>query len=169
MNRKYSQSVKDFAAKTYIHDDVIIPKIKEDILAKFEVDVPEDTLYQWSKEQGWKDLKSKAIARSRDKMVELEASHRRLDSEAHLEQYKKITSKASDALDVLQFDRASDAAKAVDMAIKGERLILEGLIARKFMQGIVSIIMEEVSDKEIRQRLGTRLQDFLLEFEDVNG
>jgi|TARA_R110000796_G_scaffold25306_3_gene71493 hypothetical protein len=169
MNRKYSQSVKDFAAKTYIHDDVIIPKIKEDILAKFEVDVPEDTLYQWSKEQGWKDLKSKAIARSRDKMVELEASHRRLDSEAHLEQYKKITSKASDALDVLQFDRASDAAKAVDMAIKGERLILEGLIARKFIQGIVSIIMEEVSDKEIRQRLGTRLQDFLLEFEDVNG
>jgi|TARA_R110001592_G_scaffold73666_1_gene224579 hypothetical protein len=169
MNRKYSQNVKDFAAKTYIHDDVIIPKIKEDILAKFEVDVPEDTLYQWSKEQGWKDLKSKAIARSRDKMVELEASHRRLDSEAHLEQYKKITSKASDALDVLQFDRASDAAKAVDMAIKGERLILEGLIARKFIQGIVSIIMEEVSDKEIRQRLGTRLQDFLLEFEDVNG
>jgi|TARA_R110002153_G_scaffold188141_2_gene341126 hypothetical protein len=169
MNRKYSQSVKDFAAKTYIHDDVIIPKIKEDILAKFEVDVPEDTLYQWSKEQGWKDLKSKAIARSRDKMVELEASHRRLDSEAHLDQYKKITSKASDALDVLQFDRASDAAKAVDMAIKGERLILEGLIARKFIQGIVSIIMEEVSDKEIRQRLGTRLQDFLLEFEDVNG
>jgi hypothetical protein len=169
MNRKYSQSVKDFAAKTYIHDDVIIPKIKEDILAKFEVDVPEDTLYQWSKEQGWKDLKSKAIARSREKMVELEASHRRLDSEAHLEQYKKITSKASDALDVLQFDRASDAAKAVDMAIKGERLILEGLIARKFIQGIVSIIMEEVSDKEIRQRLGTRLQDFLLEFEDVNG
>ena len=169
MNRKYSQNVKDFAAKTYIHDDVIIPKIKEDILAKFEVDVPEDTLYQWSKEQGWKDLKSKAIARSRDKMVELEASHRRLDSEAHLDQYKKITSKASDALDVLQFDRASDAAKAVDMAIKGERLILEGLIARKFIQGIVSIIMEEVSDKEIRQRLGTRLQDFLLEFEDVNG
>ena len=169
MNRKYSQSIKDFAAKTYIHDDVIIPKIKEDILAKFEVDVPEDTLYQWSKEQGWKDLKSKAIARSRDKMVELEASHRRLDSEAHLEQYKKITSKASDALDVLQFDRASDAAKAVDMAIKGERLILEGLIARKFIQGIVSIIMEEVADKEIRQRLGTRLQDFLLEFEDANG
>ena len=169
MNRKYSQNVKDFAAKTYIHDDVIIPKIKENILDKFDVDVPEDTLYQWSKEQGWKELKSKAIARSRDKMVELEASHRRLDSEAHLDQYKKITSKASDALDVLQFDRASDAAKAVDMAIKGERLILEGLIARKFIQGIVSIIMEEVSDKEIRQRLGTRLQDFLLEFEDVNG
>ena len=55
------------------------------------------------------------------------------------------------------------------MAIKGERLILEGLIARKFIQGIVSIIMEEVADKEIRQRLGTRLQDFLLEFEDANG
>jgi hypothetical protein len=169
MNRKYTQTVKDFAAKTYIHDDVIIPKIKEHILDKFDVDIPEDTLYQWSKEQGWKELKSKAIARSRDKMVELEANHRRLDSEVHLDQYKKITKKASDALDVLQFDRASDAAKAVDMAIKGERLILEGLIARKFIQGIVSIIMEEVADKEVRQRLGVRLQDFLLEFEDSNG
>ena len=168
MNRKYTQNVKDFAAKTYIHDDVIIPKIKEHILDKFDVDIPEDTLYQWSKEQGWKELKSKAIARSRDKMVELEASHRRLDSEVHLDQYKKITKKASDALDVLQFDRASDAAKAVDMAIKGERLILEGLIARKFIQGIVSIIMEEVVDKDVRQRLGVR-QEFLLEFEDSNG
>jgi hypothetical protein len=169
MNRKYTQNVKDFAAKTYIHDDVIIPKIKEHILDKFDVDIPEDTLYQWSKEQGWKELKSKAIARSRDKMVELEANHRRLDSEVHLDQYKKITKKASDALDVLQFDRASDAAKAVDMAIKGERLILEGLIARKFIQGIVSIIMEEVVDKDVRQRLGVRLQEFLLEFEDSNG
>jgi len=169
MNRKYTQNVKDFAAKTYIHDDVIIPKIKENILVKFDVEVPEDTLYQWSKEQGWKELKNKAIARARDKMVELEANHRRLDSEAHLDQYKKITSKASDALDVLQFDRASDAAKAVDMAIKGERLILEGLIARKFIQGIVSIITEEVADREIKQRLGLRLQDFLLEFEDSNG
>jgi len=169
MNRKYTQNVKDFAAKTYIHDDVIIPKIKENILVKFDVEVPEDTLYQWSKEQGWKELKNKAIARARDKMVELEANHRRLDSEAHLDQYKKITSKASDALDVLQFDRASDAAKAVDMAIKGERLILEGLIARKFIQGIVSIITEEVSDRDIKQRLGLRLQDFLLEFEDSNG
>ena len=66
MNRKYSQVVKDFAVKTYVHDDVIIPKIKENILEKFDVAVPEDTLYQWSKEQGWKELRSKAIARSRD-------------------------------------------------------------------------------------------------------
>ena len=169
MNRKYSQAVKDFAAKTYIHDDVIIPKIKEDILEKYEVDIPEDTLYQWSKEQGWKELRTKAIARARDKMVEVEADHRRLDSEAHLDQYKKITKKGADALDLLQFDKASDAAKAVDMAIKGERTILEGLISRKFIQGIVTIMMEEVHDKELRQRLGTRLQDFLLEFEDNNG
>ena len=55
------------------------------------------------------------------------------------------------------------------MAIKGERTILEGLISRKFIQGIVTIIMEEVNDRELRQRLGTRLQDFLLEFEDSNG
>jgi hypothetical protein len=169
MNRKYSQEVKDFAAKTYIHDDVIIPKIKENILTKYEVNIPEDTLYQWSKEQGWKELRTKAISRARDKMVELEADHRRLDSEVHLDQYKKITSKASEALNILQFDRASDAAKAVDMAIKGERTILEGLISRKFIQGIASIIMEEVNDKEVRHRLGTRLQDFLLEFEDGNG
>ncbi len=169
MNRKYSQEVKDFAAKTYIHDDVIIPKIKENILAKYEVNIPEDTLYQWSKEQGWKELRTKAISRARDKMVEIEADHRRLDSEVHLDQYKKITDKAAGALDILQFDRASDAAKAVDMAIKGERTILEGLISRKFIQGIVTIIMEEVNDRELRQRLGTRLQDFLLEFEDNNG
>ena len=43
MNRKYSQSVKDFAAKTYIHDDVIIPQIKVEILEKDEVNIPEDT------------------------------------------------------------------------------------------------------------------------------
>ena len=61
MNRKYPQSVKDFAAKTYIHDDVIIPQIKVEILEKYEVEVPEDTLYQWSKEQGWKELRNKAI------------------------------------------------------------------------------------------------------------
>ena len=55
------------------------------------------------------------------------------------------------------------------MAIKGERTILEGLISRRFIQGIVTIIMEEVDDKELRQRLGTRLQNFLLDFEDTNG
>ena len=153
MNRKYSQSVKDFAAKTYIHDDVIIPQIKVEILEKYEVNIPEDTLYQWSKEQGWKELRNKAIGL----LDKLSTSN------------GKITTKASNALGSLQFDRASDAAKAVDMAIKGERTILEGLISRRFIQGIVTIMMEEVGDKELRQRLGTRLQDFLLDFEDTNG
>ena len=73
MNRKYSQEVKDFAAKTYIHDDIIIPKIKENILEKYDVDIPVDTLYQWSKEQGWKELRTNAIARARDKTIEIEA------------------------------------------------------------------------------------------------
>ena len=55
------------------------------------------------------------------------------------------------------------------MAIKGERTILEGLIARRFVNGIVAIIMEEVADKEIRQKVGNRLTDFMMEFEDSNG
>ena len=158
MNRKYSQEVKDFAAKTYIHDDVIIPKIKENILAKYEVNIPEDTLYQWSKEQGWKELRTKAISRARDKMVEIEADHRRLDSEVHLEQYKKITDKAAGALDVLQFDRAFDAAKVLDMSIQGERKVMEGMINLQFVQSVLNILVEEVSDTTMIQRIAGRLK-----------
>lgn len=165
-NIKYSQEIKNFAFKSYIHNDTDIPTIKKLILEKFEVDISDNTMYQWSSEQGWKELRSKAIARARDQIVSREADHRQLDTEVHLEQYKNLREKATAELKGLQFDRASDAAKAMDMAIKGERTIMEGLIARKFIQGIVSIILEVVSDKDEKRMLGSRLQDFLMEFEN---
>ena len=69
--------------------------------------------------------------------------------------------KAESALGVLQFDRAFDAAKVLDMSIQGERKVMEGMINLQFVQSVLNILVEEVSDTELIQRIAGRLKSLV--------
>ncbi len=61
----------------------------------------------------------------------------------------------------MQFDRAFDAAKVLDMSIKGERKVMEGMINLQFVQSVLSILVEEVNDEDIIQRIAGRLKSLV--------
>ena len=64
--------------------------------------------------------------------------------------------KAEAALGVLQFDRAFDAAKVLDMSIQGERKVMDGMINLQFVQSVLNILVEEVADQATIQRIATK-------------
>ena len=56
------------------------------------------------------------------------------------------------------FDRASDAAKALDLGIKGERVVMEGMINLQFIQDVMSVLIDEIQDPDTLNRVALKLK-----------
>ena len=72
--------------------------------------------------------------------------------------YGQLRQKASSELSLLQFDRASDAAKALDLGIRGERQVMEGLINLQFVQSVLSVLVEEITDEDVLKKVAVKLK-----------
>ena len=76
----------------------------------------------------------------------------------HQALYKSIRDKAGSELQLLDFERAFDAVKALDIGIQGERQVAEGLINIQFIQDVVNILVDEIEDVELIKRIATKLK-----------
>ena len=56
------------------------------------------------------------------------------------------------------FDRAFDAAKALDLGIKGERAVMSGLVSLQFIQDVMGVLVDEVTDPDILNRVALKLK-----------
>ena len=98
---------------------------------------------------------------SHEQIKESESQRFARSQTEHLNEYEGMRHKAEAALGVLQFDRAFDAAKILDMSIQGERRVMEGMINLQFVQSVLNILVEEVSDADIIQRIAGRLKSLV--------
>ena len=160
MPKVYDQEIKLQAMKLWIQG-ISGPKIVEQINNEFTSDVKIPTLYTWAKQYKWNEQKN--IART-EAMVQIQESEGqrfvRVQSE-HLTEYEGLRHKANDALGILQFDKAFDAAKALDMSIQGERKVMEGMINLQFVQSVLNILVEEVADQATIQKIAGRLKSLV--------
>ena len=69
--------------------------------------------------------------------------------------------KAEHELDGLNYTRAFDAAKAVDLGVQGERKVMEGLINLQFVQDILGVLVEEITDQEMLKRISLKLKGLM--------
>ena len=76
----------------------------------------------------------------------------------HQELYKSIRDKAGSELQLLNFERAFDAVKALDVGIQGERQVAEGLINIQFVQDVVNILVDEIEDPELIKKIAAKLK-----------
>ena len=56
------------------------------------------------------------------------------------------------------FDKPFDAARALDLGIKGERAVMEGMINLQFIQDVMSVLLDEVTDQEMLGRIAVKLK-----------
>ena len=78
--------------------------------------------------------------------------------EEHQEMYKSVRAKAGSELQLLNFERAFDAVKALDIGIQGERQVAEGLINVQFIQDVVNILVEEIEDPDLIKKIAAKLK-----------
>ena len=142
----------------YLSGDTSAEEIATELKTLFKVPVAVSTVYSWIKLDKWKEDKLATRTAAIEQVKETETQrYARLQGE-HLNTYERLRKKAGSELDTQIFDRAFDAAKALDIGIKGERTVMEGMINLQFVQNVLSVIVEEISDEEILRKVAFRLK-----------
>ena len=165
MPKKLPEKVKLKALEMYLTGDYSAKDIAVNISKQFKVKVAAPTIYVWIREDDWKSQKALVKTEAITAVKESE-SHRfaRMQTE-HLNEYERLRQKAVNELSTLTFDRASDAAKALDLGIRGERVVMEGLINLQFVQDVLNVLIEEIQDQDIIKKVAIRLKTIVQEQE----
>ena len=142
------------------------PTISRTLKELFDQEVKPSTIYSWDRQFRWKDSKVEARTAAVDQIKETETQRYARIQQEHLTEYGELRTKASLELKGHMFDKAFDAAKALDLGIKGERNVMEGMINLQFVQDIMSVLVEEIQDPDILQRIAIKLKTLIQTQED---
>ena len=157
MPKHIPESVKTEAMKLFLDGDKTAKEIAK-ILSVDDISVQPSTIYSWAKRQKWGQQKSVARADERQKLAESEGQKFARIQKEHLDNYDIVTRKAYEELDDLRFDKAFDAVKALDIGIKGQREVISGLINLQFVQDIMSILVEEIEEQDLLNRIAIKMK-----------
>ena len=166
MPKRFPESVKLNAMKLFVTGDKTAKQIAE-IISKDGDEVKPVTIYAWAKQYGWGEQKNMARSENQKQIAETEGQRFARLQQEQLESYTSLASKAYKELDGLHFDRAFDAVKAVDIGIKGQREVLSGLVSLGFVQEILAVLVEEVSDQKVLERIALKLNTLVQNQEDI--
>ena len=130
------------------------------------ITVQPPTIYAWAKKERWGVQKAVARTDQQQKLAESEGQRFVRLQQEHLNSYEVATKKAYKELDELHFARAFDAIKAMDIGIKGQREVISGLINLQFVQDVLGVLVEEISDQNILNRIAMKLKTFVQQQEE---
>tara|TARA_R110000744_G_scaffold11687_2_gene35487 strand:+ start:2769 stop:3269 length:501 start_codon:yes stop_codon:yes gene_type:complete len=157
MPKRIPQEVKTKAMELFLEGRPA-KAIAESVTYTFNVTVKPSTIYAWANQFKWGETRAVSRTNAVAKIAESETQRYARLQEEHLSSYENLRRKASAELNTQMFDRASDAAKALDLGIKGERVILEGMINLQFIQDVMAVLLDEVQDPNILSRVAVKLK-----------
>ena len=160
MPKTFPIAVKERALELYLQGHS--PKdISTTLRTEFENNVTQSTVYAWSKQEGWEERKSEAYVSSLEKIQETEGQKINRIQQEHFDTYESLRHKAAHELELLHFDRAAAAAKALDLGIRGERQVMEGLINLQFVQSVLGVLVDEITDEDVLRRVALKLKNLI--------
>jgi len=158
MPKSFDPDIKNRALELYIRGDQSAREIVEQLWEEFTTEVKPTTIYMWARENGWDNHKVEVQTKAIEQVKESSGQHFTRIQQEHLQEYGELRQKAAHDLDHLPFDKAYDAAKALDLGIKGERIVMEGMINLQFVQNVLGVLVEEISDEDLLSKIAFRLK-----------
>ena len=158
MPKKIPPEVREKAMELYLQGDLTAKDISDELQRIFKIVVRVPTIYAWSRDAKWNNKQLEARTDAMEKVGETESARFARLQKEHLNTYEKIRHQASHDLDGLNFDRAIEAVRAADIGIQGERQVMEGVINLQFVQDVLNVLVEEVNDHDLIQRIALRLK-----------
>jgi len=157
MPKRIPHEVRNKAMQLYLEG-----KAAKDIAAVItkdsDVTVQPSTIYAWANQYNWNGTRAEARADAVEQIKESETQRYARLQEEHLDTYEELRKKASLELKAHMFDKPFDAARALDLGIKGERSVMEGMINLQFIQDVMSVLLDEVTDKDMLGRIAVKLK-----------
>ena len=130
MPKKLPEEVKLKALELYLSGDNTAETISDEVSKEFNVKVATSTVYSWIKSDGWKDTKLATRADAIVKVQESETQRYARLQEEHLNEYESLRHKA----------------------------VMEGLINLQFIQDVMSVLIDEIQDPDLLQRVAFKLK-----------
>jgi len=158
MPKVIPQEIKFRGMELYLAGNLSAREIAETLTTEYDVDVKTPTIYAWAKKDEWDNQKVLAKTQGMQQLAETESQRYSRLQEDHLNKYEDIAKRAYRELDGLHFDKAIDAIRAVDLGIHGQREVMEGMINLQFVQDVLNVIIEEVTDVDIINKIAMRLK-----------
>ena len=159
MPKRFPEKVRLSAMEMYLKGDQPAKDIAASVSKTYKIKVTPSTIYAWARSLDWKE--TKAEARTEALVSEKESTRFARIQDEHLDTYERMRHKAEHELEGLNYTRAFDAAKAVDLGVQGERKVMEGLINIQFVQDILGVLVEEVTDQEVLKRISLRMKGLM--------
>lgn len=161
MPKQFPPEIKERALGLYIKGDKSAREIAEILWDDFTIEVKPSTIYLWARDGDWGVQQVEVRVEAINKIKESEGQRFARTQREHLDTYESLRHKAGHELEHLNFDKASDAAKALDMGIKGEREVIKGMVNLQFVQNVLSVLVEEINDEDTLKRIAGRLKSLI--------
>ena len=168
MPKRFPEKVRLSAMEMYLKGDQPAKDIAASVSKTYKVNVTPSTIYSWARALDWKETKAEARTDALVSVKEKESTRFARIQDEHLDTYERMRHKAEHELDGLNYTRAFDAAKAVDLGIQGERKDMEGLINLQFVQDVLGVLVEEITDQEVLKRISLKMKG-LMQSRSSNG
>jgi len=157
MPKKIPHEVRNKAMQLYLEGRAA-KDIATVITKDSNVTVKPSTIYAWANQYKWGDSRTVARADAVTQIKETETHRFARLQEEHLDTYEGLRKKAALELQAHMFDRPFDAARALDLGIKGERVVMEGMINLQFIQDVMAVLLDEIQDQDILGRIAIKLK-----------
>ena len=82
--------------------------------------------------------------------------------------YREVWRKGLEELRDLKARNASEASAMIDLGIKGETRIMEGVVPRVFVEEILAAVQGEIPDHETLHRISRRLKSLATKYAEQN-
>ena len=157
MPKQIPPEVRSKAMELYLEGKTA-KDISNMVTENFKITVQPSTIYSWVKQFNWGETKAVAKADALAKIQESATQRFARLQEEHLDSYEGLRRKASIELKGHMFDKPFDAARALDLGIKGERTVMEGMINLQFIQDVMSVLIDEINDEDLLGRVAFKLK-----------
>ena len=165
MPKQFPNEIKLRAMDLFLEGNLSAKQIADKISTEEHVVSP-PTIYMWARKEKWGEQKIQEYVDSQTTVAKKKAKDYSEIQEEQMGQYTNMAIKASAELKGLSFDRALDATRAADIAIKGQRDVMQGMINMNFVNDIMAVLIDEISDADTLQRISTKLKSVYMLHED---
>ena len=165
MPKQFPNEIKLKAMELFLDGSLTAKEIADEVSTEEHVVSP-PTIYMWARKEKWGEQKIQEYVDSQTTVAKKKAKDYSEIQEDQMNQYTDMATKASAELKGLTFDRALDATRAVDIAVKGQREVMQGMINMQFVNDIMDVLLQEIDDKDTVQRIAAKLANVYMLHED---
>ena len=157
--RKYSIEVRNRAKYLYLIG-AGVSHISRDLQSFSDSKITAATIWNWAKEENW-DAERTTVTEVALKTISQDVSDiLKTNTVEYLRQYHAISAKGMDTLGDAPVHKATEAASLIDMAIRGERELMENVLSLKFIVDVLTAVRDELYREDLS--LESEVQDLII-------